>query len=121
MDYGKKLTGMVDELSSLVRDSKNGQGKSRSRSPVRSLSPGSKNTKKSAGIHRHMPQGTVLTKSPERKSKREHSRETKHFIERLDGIKANLEVEGMALAGHYKRIEDEKNKQIKMSDKETNS
>ena len=60
-----------------------------------------------------MRSGGVLTRSPNRKIKREHSREAKHFIERLDGIKANLEVEGTTLAGYYKRIEDEQNKQFK--------
>jgi hypothetical protein len=52
---------------------------------------------------------------------RSRSNETKQFIDKIENLRKNLDVEGKALAGYYKKVETDKNTMITASDKQTKS
>ena len=102
LEYGKRLSSLAEELQGFVHTSK-------SRSPNKGPQPAKGKLR------------SVITTSPGKSVSRSRSREAKQLIEKIDSIRTNLEVEGKTLQGYYKRLESEREKQVRQSDKETMS
>ncbi len=85
IEYGKKLSHLASELQEFVRESRQS---SESRSPPRG--------------GRGLP---VLATSPGKHSARSRSKETQRFLDKIEDIRGNLEVEGKTLNGYYRQLE----------------
>ena len=107
--FDKNQSGPINYAFGRSLEGQERQSKSRSRSPKNrqrsSVSAEKKHGKRSRSVS--------LSNSPKRQrtaASRSRSREGKNFIQRIEKLRKNLEVEGMALAGHYKQAEDYKSK-----------
>ena len=59
--------------------------------------------------------------SPSRSASRSKSKEGQRFIQRIEKLRKNLEVEGQAIQTYYKKADELKNQKVQQSEKQTAS